>query len=229
MDDDRLLKTLSTLVEGLRTGSSVKVFRRGEERILRISWLNIVHDPEVYRALARCISLDVASRGYVFDAVASVETSGAKYGVAVSYELNKPYFSIYKGFKVVFESPVSVVERSATEGRDVALHLDGSAVSGFSNVLLIDDIRRSSKTLNAAVGLLERCGLKVVGCYVILDLAFAGFPPPSKIPADKYHSLFVVDEVDESGRCRVSDGVALRVMEQLQRPVSRGSSASVSI
>ncbi|MCS6769124.1 MAG: phosphoribosyltransferase family protein [Candidatus Caldarchaeum sp.] len=214
MGRDRHLQILESLVEGLRTGSSVKVLRRGEERILRISWLNIVHDPETYRALAKTVALDVAQRGYVFDAVASIETSGAKYGVAVSYELNKPYFSIYKSGKVVFEKPVAVSERSFTEGREVLLHLDESAVSGFKRVLLIDDIRRSSRTINAAVGLLKKCGLDVVGCYVILDLAFAGFPKPSEIP---YHPLFVVVDVDEEGRCVVSNGLVLRFIEQRQQ------------
>jgi adenine/guanine phosphoribosyltransferase-like PRPP-binding protein len=36
--------------------------------------------------------------------VASVETSGAKYGLALSYELKLPYFSIHKASKITLRS-----------------------------------------------------------------------------------------------------------------------------
>ncbi len=206
-------KILATLLEGMRTGSSIRVIRKGDQKILRISWLNIVHDPRVFQAIAKSIVFDVVQRGYVFEAVASVETSGAKYGVALSYELGKPYFSIHKASKIIFEQPVTFAEKSVTEDRMVTLHLDRTIASKFRKVLLVDDIRRSSRTINAAVELLNQCGVEVVACYVILDLAFAGHPTLSKLSLENYHALFVVEDVDDEGRCKIINGLVPRQLE----------------
>jgi len=207
--DEKLAKTLEELLDGFKTGASVQVRNVGGHKILRIDWLNIVFRSEVFQALAKVIAHDVNRRGYRFDAVASVETSGAKYGLALSYELKLPYFSIHKAGKITFEDPVSMVERSVTEDREVSLHLDRAVASKFKKVLLVDDIRRSSRTLNAAAELLNACGTVVEACYVILDLAFTGNPPPAKIPADRYIPLFVISAVGDDGRCEVSGGLVV--------------------
>jgi len=204
---------ISSILNGLRTGKTVEVKLVGDKKILRITWLNIIHDPQVFSAIAKAIAEDVKQRGYVFDAVASVETSGAKYGVALSYQLNKPYFSIHKAGKIIFDEPVSMDQRSVTENRAVTLYVDRAVASRFRKVLLVDDIRRSSKTLETAAELLAKCGVEVEACYVILDLAFAGHPPPSNIPSDRYHALFVIEDVDDEGRCRVVDGLAVNLVD----------------
>lgn len=207
MEQPRYLQVLSNVLEGLRTGRSVTVIPRAGKRILRISWLNIVHDPEIYQALAKLIKIHCVENGYQVDAVASVETSGAKYGLATSLELEKPYFSIHKTSKIIFETPVTAEGISITEDRPVTLHVDRSVVSQFEKVLLIDDVRRTSTTIQTAVDLLGRCGTNVVACYVIVDLAFAGHPRPRNIAASRYHPLFVVSAVDENGRCVVEEGL----------------------
>jgi adenine/guanine phosphoribosyltransferase-like PRPP-binding protein len=213
--EEKQVKTLEKLLNGLRTGVSVHVKNVGGHKILRIDWLNIVFSSEVFQALAKLIAYDVGRRGFSFDAVASVETSGAKYGLALSYELKRPYFSIHKASKITFEEPVSLIERSVTEDRRVSLHLDRAVASKFKRVLLVDDIRRSSRTLNAAVELLNTCGAEVEACYVILDLAFAGNPPPAKIPSDRYLPLFVISAVEDDGRCEVSGGLVVEYLGML--------------
>ncbi|MEM1946278.1 MAG: phosphoribosyltransferase family protein [Candidatus Caldarchaeum sp.] len=215
MDVNTHQQLLASLLNGIKTGSSIQVKKIGGQKILRVAWLNILHDPKVFQALAKAIADDVARRNYVFDAIASIETSGAKYGIALSYELGKPYFSIHKAGKVVFEEPLSVDEKSVTEDRMVTLYLDRAVASTFKRVLLVDDIRRSSRTLNAAVDLLGKCNVEVVACYVILDLAFAGHPLPSKIPPENYHPLFVIGDVDDRGRCSVVEGLVPRQLGQM--------------
>ncbi|MDW8084070.1 MAG: phosphoribosyltransferase family protein [Candidatus Caldarchaeum sp.] len=205
---------LSNILEGLRTGKSVKVITSGGKKILRVSWLNIVHDPKIYRAISKLIKEHATSRNYVFDAVASIESSGAKYGLATSYEFGLPYFSIHKTSKVIFEQPLTAEGMSVTEGRPVTLYVDKSVASKFEKVIVIDDVRRTSTTINTAVELLSECGTKVVACYVILDLAFAGYPRPHSISAKHYHPLFVISDVDISGRCVVDDGLVLHFLSR---------------
>ncbi|MEM1947138.1 MAG: phosphoribosyltransferase family protein [Candidatus Caldarchaeum sp.] len=223
MEQPRYIQVLSNVLDGLRTGSSVHVIPVAGKRILRISWLNIVHQPEIYQALAKLIKIHSVENGYQVDAVASIETSGAKYGFAISYELGKPYFSIHKTSKLIFETPITAEGISFTEGRPVTLHVDRPVASQFGKVLLVDDVRRTSTTIQTAVDLLERCGTTVVACYVILDLAFAGYPRPRNIPANRYHPLFTVSAVDENGKCVVDEGLVVSFLsrapvEKQQKP-----------
>ncbi|BAJ50105.1 adenine phosphoribosyltransferase [Candidatus Caldarchaeum subterraneum] len=206
MESD-FVNILQKLLNGLRTGAHVKVVPVEGKRILRISWLNVVHEPEVFRAIARLVKIHAAKMGYDADAVASVETSGAKYGLALANELGKPYFSIHKAKKLIFQQPVTAEGFSVTESKPVTLHLDKAVASQFRNVFLIDDVRRTSTTINTAADLLNECGAQVTACYVIIDLAFAGHPRPVKVPRDRYHPLFVISSVDDDGRCVVEEGL----------------------
>jgi adenine/guanine phosphoribosyltransferase-like PRPP-binding protein len=203
---------LVRLLEGLTSGSDVTVIERGSQRLLRISWLNILNNPLYFEALSKVIAAEMGSRGYRPDAVASIETSGAKYGVALSLITGLPYFSIHKTAKLIFTEPVTVEGFSATESREVSLYLDRSIASRFRSVVLVDDIKRSSKTINSAVRLLETCGVEVEACFTILDLAFAGTAKPPTIPEDRYHPLIVISSVDPDGKCKVSGGLILRYL-----------------
>ncbi|MEM4416934.1 MAG: phosphoribosyltransferase, partial [Nitrososphaerota archaeon] len=165
------------------------------------------------QTLAQVIASEIRSRGYRPEAVASIETSGAKYGVALSMATGLPYFSIHKSRKLVFQDTVEEAGTSVTESRDVRLYLDRQVASRFKSVVLVDDIRRSSKTLEAASNLLAACGVDIEACFVILDLAFAGHSPPSTIPRDRYHPLLVISSVDRMGRCTISEGVVLKHLE----------------
>jgi len=78
-------------------------------------------------------------------------------------------------------------------------------VARFPRVLLVDDIRRSSTTVNVAARLLERAGSSVQACYTVLDLAFAGYPVPTRV---LYRPLLVVRSVS-GDRLAVSRGVCV--------------------
>ncbi|MEM4282927.1 MAG: phosphoribosyltransferase family protein, partial [Candidatus Caldarchaeum sp.] len=171
MESD-FVNVLHKLLNGLRTGAHVKIVPVEGKRILRIFWLNVVHEPMVFRAIAKLVKMHAEKMGYDADAVASVETSGAKYGLALANELGKPYFSIHKARKLIFQQPVAAEGFSVTESKPVTLHLDKAVASRFRNVFLIDDVRRTSSTINTAAALLNECGVHVTACYVIIDLAF---------------------------------------------------------
>ncbi|MEM0349312.1 MAG: phosphoribosyltransferase family protein [Candidatus Caldarchaeum sp.] len=205
--ENSFVNVLQKLLNGLRTGNHVEIIHAGGKRILRIFWLNVVHEPEVFRAIAKLVKIHVEKMGYDVEAVASVETSGAKYGLAVANELGKPYYSIHKARKLIFQQPVAAEGFSVTESKPVTLHLDRAVASQFNSVLLIDDVRRTSATINTAAALLSECGVSVTACYVIIDLAFAGHPRPEKVPPNRYHPLFVVSAVDDEGKCVVDEGL----------------------
>jgi hypothetical protein len=64
--EEKQVKTLEKLLNGLRTGVSVHVKNVGGHKILRIDWLNIVFSSEVFQALAKLIAYDVGRRGFSF-------------------------------------------------------------------------------------------------------------------------------------------------------------------
>lgn len=222
LDVHRVARGLARVVKMLESGEGVKLVKLGPKRILRIEWLNLYVDPEVLYSLAGCIALDVLDQGLGFDAVVSIETSGAKYGVATALLLNKPYFSLHKVEKVTFENPVHADSYSVTERTTTRLYVDKPIASRFKRVLLVDDIKRSSRTVNAATWLLRRAGSNVVACYIVLDLAFAGGPPPSSLPRGAYKPLLVVEGVGEDGGVRLGRGLCQETLEKTGLSASEG-------
>ncbi|MEM2052274.1 MAG: hypothetical protein QW614_04905, partial [Candidatus Caldarchaeum sp.] len=65
MDVNTHQQLLASLLNGIKTGSSIQVKKIGGQKILRVAWLNILHDPKVFQALAKAIADDVARRNYV--------------------------------------------------------------------------------------------------------------------------------------------------------------------
>jgi adenine/guanine phosphoribosyltransferase-like PRPP-binding protein len=161
LDPRRVVKGLNKVVRMLEEGRGVKMIRSGSKTILRIEWLNLYVDSEILYALSGCIALDLLGGNTSFDAIASIETSGAKYGVATALLLNKPYFSLHKVEKLTFEDPISADSYSVTEKSATRLYVDRSVARRFKNVVLVDDIRRSSRTINAAAWLLRSSGSNV--------------------------------------------------------------------
>jgi len=200
---------LGRVVDNLRNGNGVSVIRKNGEKIIRIEWLNLFNEPQILSALADVIADKCREKSYTPDAVASIETSGAKYGVATSIALGIPYFSIHKTRKIIFKEEVKMVSESPTEGRKVELYIDKNVASKFQRVLVVDDIRRTSKTIETVIELLRECGCEVEACFVIFDFKFAKHPWPRNIPQKNYHPLFVIEEVYDDGCCVLSGGEAL--------------------
>ncbi len=196
------------LARRLEEGEDVSVLERGGERVLRVEWLNLYNEPSILYAIAGCILWDSERLGLNYDAVVSIETSGAKYGVALALLSSKPYFSLHKVEKIVFENPISAESYSVTESTPTRLYVDRSVATRFRRIILVDDIRRSSRTINTAVELLEKSMCVVEACYVVLDLAFAGHPPPQHV---HYRPLYVIDDVDEDGRAELGGGICLEL------------------
>ncbi len=203
---------LKEAYHNLTHGNGIKIIERNGKRLVRIEWLNLVTEPRILQGIAHVIAEVCREKNYIPDAVSSIETSGAKYGVAASITLGVPYFSIHKFEKIIFTSTVSVKSHSQTEGREVEFFLDLDAVSRFKRVILVDDIRRTSRTIDMAIELLQRCGLSVEACFTIFDFKFANHPPPSKIHPEKYHPLFIISAIEQGGRCVVEAGEALKYL-----------------
>jgi adenine/guanine phosphoribosyltransferase-like PRPP-binding protein len=208
-------QTVSNILWNLRSGSGIKIKDVGGESILRIEWLNLYNHPDVLGSLGELFAHWIVKLGYKPDAIVSIETSGAKYGVATSLSLGVPYVSLHKGDKLIFDDPVSVESRSVTESRPLKLFGDKSIIGRFRKVVIVDDIRRTSHTIDSAVEVIEKCGSVVESCFVVLDFKFAGHPYPRRVRGGAFHSLFEVSSISRRGECEVNDGLAVRYLERV--------------
>jgi adenine/guanine phosphoribosyltransferase-like PRPP-binding protein len=214
MEEKVCLKTIKDIANNLKRGIGVKVKKISNTKILRIEWLNLYNEPIVLMAIGKVITYWINTLGYKPDAIASIETSGAKYGISTSLYANIPYFSLHKIDKVIFEEPVYVESRSVTESRALKLYADSAIVRKFSHIVLVDDIRRTSNTIDSAVELIERCGGKVDACFIVLDFKFAGHPYPKKLKKERLHSLFTISKINDDGTCIVDDGLAIKFLKK---------------
>jgi len=217
---DIVCEGLGEVLRRLSGGIGVRVMRPGDERILRIEWLNLYNEPAIIRATAQLMVDDARRSGIPYDAIASIETSGAKYGIAASMISGVPYFSIHKVEKVIFEDPVYVDGESVTEARPSRLFIDRSTARRYARVLLVDDIVRSSRTAEAASRLIALAGSSVVGCYSVLDLRFG-----VRRSADICRPLFVVDSVDAQGRMHVAGGLAVERVARCGKAEIQGATS----
>lgn len=204
---------VKVIIDKLSKGKGIEVKRVGRTKILRIEWFNLYNRPEDLDIIGELISYWMKRLGYKPDAIASIETSGAKYGISTSLKTGIPYFSLHKIDKVIFDEPVYVESRSVTESRAVKLYADRAVVSKFRRILLVDDIRRTSHTIDSAIELIEKCGSSVEACFVVLDFKFAGHPYPRKLKREHYHPLFIISEVKDDGSCKVTDGLAVKYLK----------------
>lgn len=214
MEEAACLGTIKNIVKNLKQGIGIKVKKISNTKILRIEWLNLYNEPTVLMAIGKVITYWIKALGYKPDAIASIETSGAKYGISASLYANIPYFSLHKIDKVIFDEPVYVESRSVTESRALKLYADSDIVRKFSNIVLVDDIRRTSNTIDSAVELIDKCGGKVDACFIVLDFKFAGHPYPKKLKKEKIHPLFIITEINDDGTCVVNGGLAIKFLRK---------------
>lgn len=198
----------------LLKGNGITVKRQGEERKVRIAWLNLYNQPNILNELSEVIYTEAQRRRYAPDSILSVETSGAKYGVATSIRFNLPYVSVHRSDKIIFEDPVWVESVSQTEAvSNLRLYVDRAIMRLFKRPLFVDDIRRTSRSMRNSIRLVEQCGGSVECCFIVFDFKFAGHPLPSEIPAERYHPLFIISELDNRGRCVVDhESIALKYL-----------------
>lgn len=103
------------------------------------------------------------------DAVVGVEARGFLLAAPVAYLLGAGVVPVRKPGKL----PGPVHERSyQLEYGSNSLEVHQDAFAADARVLVIDDVLATGGTAAAAVHLVERCGARVVGVAVLLELAF---------------------------------------------------------
>jgi len=127
-------------------------------------------------------------RGKRIDAVASAESRGFIFGVAVAQNLSAGFVPIRKPNKLPCEK---ISEEFALEYGTDSLEIHTDALQPGDQVLLVDDVLATGGTMAACCKLVERLGATVAGVAVLIELGFLhGREKLSKYPV---HSIIFVE------------------------------------
>jgi len=108
-------------------------------------------------------------RGKHIDAVASAESRGFIFGVAVAQNISAGFVPIRKPGKL--PRKVFTAEYALEYGVDkLQIHVD--AVKPGDKVLLVDDVLATGGTMTACCKLVEDLGAEVAGVAVLIELGF---------------------------------------------------------
>ena len=127
-------------------------------------------------------------RGRRIDAVASAESRGFIFGVAVAQNLSAGFVPIRKPGKLPCES---IAEEYELEYGTDSLEIHSDAVKRGDNVLVVDDVLATGGPMAACCKMVERLGAKVAGVAVVIELGF--LKGREKLERYSLHSIIYVE------------------------------------
>lgn len=137
-----------------------------EEGIIFRDITSILQDAEGLK-----IAIDEMIRrldGVECDVIAGAESRGFIFGMPVAYLLGKPFVPIRKAGKLPCET-VSATYELEYGTATIEIHKD--AIQPGQKVVIIDDLIATGGTIQAAAGLVEELGGKVVKILFLMELA----------------------------------------------------------
>ncbi|MCD7746612.1 MAG: adenine phosphoribosyltransferase [Lachnospiraceae bacterium] len=106
--------------------------------------------------------------GLDFDVIAGTESRGFIFGVPVAYNLHKPFVPVRKKGKLPCET---VSKEYALEYGTATIEMHKDSIQPGQRVVVIDDLIATGGTIEAAIGLIEELGGKVVKVVFLMELA----------------------------------------------------------
>lgn len=102
-----------------------------------------------------------------FDVIVGLESRGFLFGMPIAYKLHKPFIPIRKAGKL----PRATVGASYDlEYGSASIEIHKDDIKPGMRVVLVDDLIATGGTLEAAAGLIEQLGAKVVRIVCLMEL-----------------------------------------------------------
>ena len=103
-----------------------------------------------------------------FDLIAGIESRGFVFGAALATNTGKGFIIVRKQGKLPGDT---IAKKYDIEYGNATMEIQTNAVRKGNRVLLIDDLLATGGTAQAAAGLVEKLGGKVVGMGFVIELA----------------------------------------------------------
>ncbi|MDF1661476.1 MAG: adenine phosphoribosyltransferase [Planctomycetota bacterium] len=125
----------------------------------------LLADPDALR-----YSAEQLSKGWEgVTKVVGIESRGFMFGILVAQNLGLPFIPARKPGKL----PAETVSQSySLEYGEDTLEIHKDALNADDNVLIVDDLLATGGTLRASCDLVEKCGAKLAGCALVIELSF---------------------------------------------------------
>ena len=123
-----------------------------------------------------------------FDAIAGLESRGFIFGTPIAYNLGKAFIPVRKKGKLPRET---VSATYALEYGTATIEVHKEDVKPGMRIVLIDDLIATGGTLEAAAGLVEGLGARVVKIVCLLELA--GLDGRSKLKGYDVDSVVIYE------------------------------------
>ena len=114
-----------------------------------------------------CIDRFAAITKERVDYVVSIESRGFIFGSALAYALGAGFVPIRKGGKLPYKKFQIAYD---LEYGQAVVEIHADAMKKGAKVIIIDDILATGGTVKAAVHLVEKFGVKIVGIYFLIEL-----------------------------------------------------------
>ncbi len=103
------------------------------------------------------------------DVIIGVESRGFIFGGALAYSLQVPFIPVRKEGKLPY---ATLKESYSLEYGEATVEMHEDALEKNSNTIIIDDLLATGGTLKATAKLVEKCGGKVGGIALLVELSF---------------------------------------------------------
>jgi adenine phosphoribosyltransferase len=127
----------------------------------------LLASPEGFAEAVRVMCNHVPANS--IDAVAAAEARGFLFAAPLALHLRKPLIPLRKPGKLPYKTHTLQYDLEYGSA-ELQVHIDG--VDAGARVLLVDDLLATGGTMKAGCQLIEKAGGNVVGCSVLVELAF---------------------------------------------------------
>lgn len=105
--------------------------------------------------------------GVEFDVIAGLESRGFLFGMPMAYKFHKPFVPVRKKGKLPRETVEATYD---LEYGTATIEVHREDIKPGAKVVLVDDLIATGGTLEAAAGLMEKLGAKVVKIVCLMEL-----------------------------------------------------------
>lgn len=153
-----------------------------KENINFLSYADLLQNPEAFKKAIK--TLTERYKDQEITKIVGLEARGFVFGVALAYEMDKPFVMMRKAGKLPRKT--RSVKYGLEYGKDI-FELEEESILDDDNVLIVDDILATGGTAAASISLVEELGATVHEVACIFELE--NLQGRDKVPSDVFTLL----------------------------------------
>ncbi|MCH9632206.1 MAG: Adenine phosphoribosyltransferase [Chlamydiae bacterium] len=157
-----------------------------KENISFLSYADLLQNPEAFKKTIKTLADRYRDQGIT--KIVGLEARGFVFGVALAYEMDKPFVMMRKAGKLPRKT--RSIQYGLEYGKDV-FELEEESIQETDKVLIVDDVLATGGTASASISLVEELGATVYEVACVFELA--NLYGRDKVPSEVF-SLLSLEE-----------------------------------